>query len=1091
MTTLTDFRPYYEVLARIDRVRGRMRTLVVGEGLLVLAAVLSGTVLVLTLAQGYLRFGPWGRLTLLVAGGAAALGALWRGLVVPLRFDPTDKEVARFLETRLPDLGNSLINTLLLVEEADRWSPVLVERAIGEAAAEARGVDLEAAIDERRLKRWGLAACLAMTLLAAYVLLATGRFASAGLQILMPFSDVASVGAVRFLSVTPGDAAWTKGEPLTVEARIADPGPRTYEGTITLTGLADGKTERFPLVRAAGRADLFTFRVPQVLEPLAYRLEVGGTETRRFRITLREPVLVEGIDATFYWPEYTGLPPQRVEDNGGHVRCLVGTQVELTVRLSAPVEGGTLVFGSGRTVECLASDDGRSITGRFTVLEDDTYEIRLAGQPPDATAVVYRVEALADEPPLVQFTAPGRDVVAGVGETVKLALKAGDRYGVGAVRLFVQAEGQGEPKVLAAWTKFQDPKEVLLAYGLHLAASAYRPGQTVTYWAEAEDRRTYQGGDTPRGPNKATTAKFKIILEDPQRAAEQKLESLSRLFDRLRDLLRRQQDARTAAGGLGRAGGVAAVRTGGATLREAQEAIRSDTVRLTREVRFTPETLPIRATLEALALNEMAAAVRAAGALADLAPSADPQTVPALLGALTREQDAILAVLRRLLDITDRLTDAVKEEQKRLAASDLPDDTLDDLKRLRDRLREFLDQQKKVIEASKELAKKPVDDFTETDQRELERLKAIEDQWDKFLTEAIADFSKVPEVDASNPSLCKELIEIKTDVEMAADALAKKAVDIAVPLEELGMEGAEEIVENLERWLPDTPDRQRWSQEDFTGDYEIPHAELPEQLEDLVGDLLEQEEDLFEEMEDITANAGDSLDKGAGWDAMDGPISNFSAKGVTGNRLPNTSEISGRSGEGRTGKASGEFVEETATGKGGRRTPTRLSPDAFSQGEIKDTSQEAPTGATGGGKLSGAGQEGLEGPVPPEIQRRMGALAGRQAQLRNKAEGVRAALQVRNYESFTLDRAIEAMRRVQRDLLAGRYHSALRRRDVVLENLKGTKMLLTGEIRVRRDPSAALPAEVQKDVLDALEKPMPPGYEDYLKRYYTRLSEGK
>jgi len=31
--------------------------------------------------------------------------------------------------------------------------------------------------------------------------------------------------------------------------------------------------------------------------------------------------------------------------------------------------------------------------------------------------------------------------------------------------------------------------------------------------------------------------------------------------------------------------------------------------------------------------------------------------------------------------------------------------------------------------------------------------------------------------------------------------------------------------------------------------------------------------------------------------------------------------------------------------------------------------------------------------------------------------------------------------------------------------------------------------EVRKDVLDALEKPMPRGYEEYLKRYYERLSE--
>ncbi|MGB2755672.1 MAG: hypothetical protein WBE00_11280, partial [Phycisphaerae bacterium] len=455
------------------------------------------------------------------------------------------------------------------------------------------------------------------------------------------------------------------------------------------------------------------------------------------------------------------------------------------------------------------------------------------------------------------------------------------------------------------------------------------------------------------------------------------------------------------------------------------------------------------------------------------------------------DQDAIIAVLRRILDILPRLADAVRADQNRLDASDLPPDVQAKLQALRDRLKEFIDQQKKVIEATKELAKRPVDDFTEADQRDLKKLEAIEDQWEKFLNEQITDLSKVPALDASNPSLVKELIEVKTDVEMAEDALAKKAMDIVVPLEELGMEGAEEIVENLERWLPDQPDRAAWKQEDALGDVEIPHAELPAEMEDLVGDLLEQEEDLFEEIEDTTSTAADSLDKGAGWDAMDGPISNYSAKGVTGNALPNTSEIGGRSGEGRTGKSSGEFVEEDATGKGGRRTPTRLSPDAFSQGEVNDTSAEAPTGATGGGKISGAGSEGLEGPVPQELARRMGDLAKKQAQLRNKAEGVKAGLEVRNYQSFALGEAIEAMRRVQRDLLAGRYQNALRRRDVLLENLKSTKMLLGGEVRIRTDASTALPTEVQDELLDALEKPMPRGYEEYLKRYYERLSQGR
>jgi len=1090
VTTLSDYRAYHEVLVRVERVRSRMRGLAIMEGLFTMVTVLCGTLLVLTLAQGYLRFGPVGRLILLVVGVGVFVAAFWRCVVIPLRYEPNDKEVARFLETRLPELGNSLINTLLLAEEANFWSGPLVQRAIDEAASGSRGVDLASAVSEKRAKRWGLAACAALALLAAFVALAFGRFASAGLQILMPFSQVSSVGAIRFLAITPGNADWIKGEPMVIEAQISDPKGKRYDGVIEIASAIDGKSERGTLLCAKADPARFSYRVPQVLEPFSYRLHVGGTESRRFQVALKEPPLIERIDVVYHYPKYTGLEPQTVENNGGEVRCLVGTRVALTAHVSSAVEAATLMFGSGEKVECLASDDGRTLTGRFTVLKDDTYEIHLNGQTPGGAAVVYRVKALEDGPPVVQFTAPACDVAAAVGDTVKMALKAADRYGVAKVSLLAQAQGQAEPQTLRTWTQLANPKEAVIDYGLHLARTQYREGQTITYWAEARDGRTYQGGDTPRGPNQATTAKFKIILEDEKKAAQQRLAQLSRLFDRLREILKSQEDARAAADGLADLREAADVRSAGGSLRQAQENIRQATRRVIREVEFDAETAPIRETLEMLTVNEMASAIQAAGALAELGGEKLLAQVPGLTQALVKDQDAIIAVLRRILDITGRLADAIKDDQKRLSASDMPDDTLDDLKDLRDRLKDFLDEQKKVIEASKDLAKRPVDDYQETDQRELERLRAIEDQWDKFLTEAIADFSKVPEVDASNPSLCKELIEVKTDVEMAADALAKKAMDVVVPLEELGMEGAEEIVENLERWLPDTPDRERWSQEDFTGDYEIPHAELPEQLEDLVGDLLEEEEDLFEEMEDVTAGAGDSLDKGAGWDAMDGPISSFSAKGVTGNRLPNTSEISGRSGEGRTGKASGEFVEETATGKGGRRTPTRLSPDDFSKGEVQDTSEEAPTGATGGGKISGSGQEGLEGPVPPEVQRRMGALAGKQAQLRNKAEGVKAGLQVRNYESFTLDRAIDAMRRVERDLLSGRYHNALRRKDVVLDSLKGTKMLLSGEMRIRRDASASLPTEVQKDVLDALEKPMPRGYEEYLKRYYTRLSEG-
>ncbi len=1089
MSTLTDYRPYHEIQIRVDEVRGRMRSIRMVEGLFLFLTVACGCVLLATLAQGFLRFGSFGRVTLLAAGSAGILAAFWKGIVVPVRYEPSEKETARFVETRLPELGNTLINTLLLTEHADEWSGVLVEHAIHEAASGARGVDLRQAVSFRGAKRRAVAAAAAVLLLGTYVAAAWPRFESAGLQILSPFDrTIASVGAVRF-TVTPEGGEWTKGEPMDIQARIVGPVKRDYDGTIRLLGAAAEEPQIAPLVRSAQQRGLYSYHVPKVLQPFRFRLAIGGTESETYTVTLREPPLIERFDVGYTYPDYTDLEPQIVTDSGGEIRCLIGTDVQLTARTTAPVKTGAVLFGSGKVLNCMAGEGGRSLTARFTVLADDTYQVRLEGEGPNGAAVAYRIIALEDEPPVATFTMPRRDVAAAPGERVKLGLKAADRYGLGEVRLMVQAGDAAKPEIVRRWTRFTNPTEAVLDHALEIDPARYTLGQTLTYWAVAADRRTYQGGATPKGPNVVETARYKVLVQDAEKAAREKLRRLGQIYERIREILKAQEAARATTSTLPQQTAVADVRTVGTALAEAQGSIREATLAVIRDVTFDADTMPIRETLQVLAANEMAAAVTKAAAVGALDGAERLAIVSQLARVLAGDQDAIITVLRQILDIVPKLQDAVEEEKKKLAASDLPPEELAKLKALRDKLKEFVEEQKRVIEASKDLAKKPVDDFQEADQQELEKLKAIEDQWDKFMTEAIADFSKVPEVDASNPSLVRELIEVKTDVEMAADALSKKAMDIVVPLEELGMEGAEEIVENLERWLPDTPDRQKWQQEEFTGEAEIPHAELPEQMEDLVGDLLEEEEDLFEEIEDVTSGLGDSLDKGAGWDAMDGPISNFSAKGVTGNRLPNTSEISGRSGEGRTGKSSGEFVEEEATGKGGRRTPTRLSPDAFSKGEVKDTSPEAPTGATGGGKISGAGSEGLEGPVPPEIQRKMGDLAGRQAQLRNKAEGVKAGLAVKNYESFALDDAIDEMRKVQRDLLAGRYENALRRRDVVLENLKNSKMLLGGEIRIRKDASAALPNEIQDEVLDALQKPMPRGYEEYLKQYYERLSE--
>ena len=255
---------------------------------------------------------------------------------------------------------------------------------------------------------------------------------------------------------------------------------------------------------------------------------------------------------------------------------------------------------------------------------------------------------------------------------------------------------------------------------------------------------------------------------------------------------------------------------------------------------------------------------------------------------------------------------------------------------------------------------------------------------------------------------------------------------------------------------------------------------------------MEQEEDLFDEMEDVSSSAIDSADKGAGWDAMDGPISNNSAKGVTGNRLPNSSEIGGRSGEGRQGKSSGEFVGDEAVGKGGRKTPSRLTPDPVR--ERPDQGPQQAVGRRGHRRRQGerqgrrrARRARRRSPGPRDAER----LAGKQAALRNKAEGIDLQFQVSSFHHTDLKKMIEKMSQVERDLKAGRYQNALRQRQVLLGGLGNVKQYLEGEFEVRQDATPNLPTDIQKQILGGMQDPSPAGWEELNRQYFERLSGGK
>jgi hypothetical protein len=953
-------------------------------------------------------------------------------------------------------------------------------------------VDLAGCVSLRPTRRRALAAGLAVAVLLGFALVQWPIFHRGLIAVLSPVRYVPAANDLELVRLAPGDAEVFRGEPLAISLAVRDEAKDLRAEVVF-----DGREDPQPMPATGDAA--FELRLGGVHEGFRYsvRAESAGGRARWpvdrpwYVVRVRE-METQRIEAQYQYPPYTLLPDVRrtlgLED--ASLEAPEGTSVLLSAALSAAAAGGELEFRDGKRLAMAPRDGGRAFEASLTILtagayrmifkgEDGQTLLRLPRPAEDDAEEYYPIRAIADGPPRVGFLRPNRDVELPPGSKLPLEVEATDDLGLTEVRLWAGRKGR-QPRPVA---DFPSPnlaggKKAVISFDWPLAD--FQEDDVIVYYAAATDNRNLR---SVGGPQTTLSPKFQVHLRDAGQLRQEISNRLDELQRRLLEILQKQTLLRSRTEiARHRPSALEALRREGQALRAGQEGVRTALADLAGTFPFGPEMEDLRKAIALLAKGEARQAVDQARTLEAVGRLEQRE---ALCRPLVDTQDAILQALQDMLSILPTLArqDAVGAPNGELS----PDQRREKRRHLTDDLKRFIDEQRKLIDACKALAGKSPDDLTPADQELLNNLAALADQWEKFLDATYGDFSKLAEQDFANPSMLKELLSIKTDVTMAKDALRQKAVEVATACEDNAVENARELTANLEKWLPDEPDRKKWAMEATTEQDNVEQAELPEKLEDMVGDLLEEEEDLFEEADDLTSKATASGDKGIGWDAADGPISSMNAQGVTGNQLPNTSEIAGRSGEGRTGKSGGEFVADEAVGKGGRRTPTRMGAEPFQAGEVKDTSAEPPGGATGGGKISGAGAEGLEGQSPPD--QKLSRLAGKQAALIHRADRIAAQLRIGDYSAFRLRQAVDLMDRVRRDLQAGDYRNALRKRPATLAALRGTQQMIGRPIEVAEDETAPLPKKVRDDIAEALGAKLPEEYRRMLEDYYRRLSE--
>lgn len=329
------------------------------------------------------------------------------------------------------------------------------------------------------------------------------------------------------------------------------------------------------------------------------------------------------------------------------------------------------------------------------------------------------------------------------------------------------------------------------------------------------------------------------------------------------------------------------------------------------------------------------------------------------LPAATTGQRTIVAALLEALDVLNRWN-AQQAQQVVEKAGDV-------LKEVAAALDKLEKDQARIAETTHELARTgKLDDQTREKLRQMDKEQEAMADLVEELAQDLCQFPELPVCNELN-SLMREIFE---DVEQAAGSADAPAIEIAVQKEDAlldAIRAAKERVEDVEMWLPSVPDNIAWNMESFDADEfpDMPLVPLPEELEDIVGNLLEQAEDIAQQAQDSTGN-NMMADGEMGWDITDGPMPNFSAKGKSGNTRPNDNEMTGRSGAGREGQSNGEMVEGSVKGLEGTETHARYTRDPLQKGQASEADDSTlKARSTGGGKLGGTSESvGLFGKAP-------------------------------------------------------------------------------------------------------------------------------
>lgn len=424
---------------------------------------------------------------------------------------------------------------------------------------------------------------------------------------------------------------------------------------------------------------------------------------------------------------------------------------------------------------------------------------------------------------------------------------------------------------------------------------------------------------------------------------------------------------------------------------------------------------------------------------------------------------------------------------------------------------EMLQQVGANLDLLKEIQTKVVDSIRQTEHQGNKDTKEYDELMDE-LSELKAEMAESALKIANDLHVMPELPvgnDLVEDINQVFEEMKQEAGSEKAPVIEQALQKEDEVlkllkmaagrIDDCEMWLTSKPDHLAMNTESFDKQElkkngPITLMPLPTKMEDIIGDLLKQQEDLKKKAEDSAANQG-AADMFAGWDIKEGQWASYAGKGKSGNEAPDHKEQDGRSGIGREGLSEGEAVGGSGKiGEGDKNIEKRRTKDSAASGKI-ELEGESKSKATGGGKEAGtADEKGMGGDGPRrDAQSNQGTPGDFQEMLRRDTETVYAQAAVQHIKTGELDQAIRHMRQAEDALQKGlpiKQVQEFQKRAIWA--LKATQVELSGGVASESGSMTTIGDEsAEDDQVASVADEAPGRYKEMVSKYYKALGEAK